>query len=60
MGAGSVTAFDKAWGVVKAKPYYGNDSVDGDRCDVCVGPLEPPLFQRKDGSIVCSMCEDFE
>ena len=55
-----MTAFDKAWGVVKAKPYYGNDSVDGDRCDVCVGPLEPPLFQRKDGSIVCSMCEDFE
>ena len=54
-----MTSFNTAWGVVKAKPYYGSVG-DRDRCEVCVGPLEPPLFKRKDGSIVCSMCEDFE
>lgn len=27
-----------------------------DICEVCVGPLSPPVFKREDGSIICSMC----
>jgi len=48
-------AFDKAWGVVKGEPYHG--SMKGkDMCEVCTGPLDAPVFKRKDGSIICSMC----
>lgn len=52
-----MTAFDKAWGIVKAEPYHGSMK-DIDMCEVCTGPLDPPLFKRKDGSIICSMCND--
>jgi len=68
-----MTAFDKAWGIVKAdpswydtvKPYYGSMK-DIDFCDMCVGGFDGgPYYERvkpedpmRDKTIICALCAE--
>ena len=64
-----MTAFDKAWGIVKedapVKPYYGSMK-DIDFCDMCVGGFDGgPYYERvnpkdpmRDKTIICQLCAE--
>ena len=31
---------------------------DDEICEMCVGPLEPPIHTREDGSRICQLCHE--